>query len=73
MCFIIAITAVKCNHRGENVRQETENWNGIYSRLLLSHYENENTRLKCDLCSQYNIKSVWAALEGAPNIQNGGN
>ena len=36
------------------------------------HCENENTGLKCDLCSQYNIKSVWAS-EGTPNIQNAGN
>ena len=65
----IVNTAVKCNHRGENVRQETlEKWKGMYSWLLLSHDENENTRLKCDVCSQYNIKSVWAS-EGTPNIQ----
>ena len=72
MCSIIVNTAVKCNHRGENVRQETEKWKGMQSSLLLSHYENENTHLKCDLCSQYNIKSVWAS-EGTPNIQNAGN
>ena len=72
MCSIIVNTAVKCNHQGENVRQEMEKWKGMYSWLLLSHYENENMRLKCDLCSQYNIKSVWAS-EGTPNIQNVGN
>lgn len=56
-------------HQGDSVKKDTlKKWECMFPWLLIEQDINQNLRMKCKLCTKYNIKTVWAT-EGTPNIQ----